>query len=304
MKNLDTIKKEFLTKCPDEKIVNEILASKKYRRFPQKHDCHYEKIEDITDIPWSIELYEKYKVPIYKLAMVQGVCDTSLRKAMIVKGCQMRGHQCGRNSDNPYFEKIDSHDKAYFLGLIIADGSITHYRKSWAFNISLQEDDKYILEEFNKVANLDLGLTIEHKEDVRPRYRLQVWANKMVDDLKKYGVIEDKSHKDTYIPYGLVPDEFIPDLIRGYFDGDGIAYKLGYVGFCGSKTFVYQVHDYFVKKHGFNDVAVTYNTSNHIYYVTWASKKDTKKFLDIIYKDCGSLFLTRKRAKIEQRFTG
>ena len=304
MKNLDTIRKEFLTKCPDKNIVDEVLSSKKYHRLLPKHDPHYEKMEDIADIPWSIRLYENHKVPIYKLAMIQGVCDTSLRDAMIAKGCQMRGHKCGKNSDNPYFEKIDSLDKAYFLGLIIADGSITHRKKSWAFNVSLQEEDKYILEEFNKAANLNSELIIEHKEDIKPRYKLQVWANKMVSDLKKYGVVEDKSHKDTYIPYELVSEQFIPHLIRGYYDGDGIAYKQGYVGFCGSETFVRQVHDYFVEKHNFNNVAVTYNKSNHIYYLTWASKKDTKSFIDIIYKDCGSFHLTRKRAKIEQRFTG
>ena len=304
MKNLDAIKKEFISKCSSEKTVDEILKSKKYHRLFPRHDPHHHKIENISDIPWSVKLYEEYKVPIYKLAMVQGVSDTALREAMIRHGCNMRGHRCGRNSDNTYFETIDSPDKAYFLGLIIADGAITQYKKCLSFSISLLEEDKYILERFNKVANLNTELVIEHKEDIKPRYKIQVSSSKMVEDLLQYGIVRNKSHKDTYIPYALVPDSLIPHLIRGYYDGDGIAYKQGYVGFCGSKTFVKQVHDYFVKKHNFNDVSITYNKSNHIYYTTWASKKDTKAFIDIIYKDCESYYLTRKKEKIEQRFKG
>lgn len=42
-----------------------------------------------------------------------------------------------------YFEDINSSDKAYFLGLLTADGNV-----SKAVNISLQKPDEYILEIF------------------------------------------------------------------------------------------------------------------------------------------------------------
>lgn len=41
-----------------------------------------------------------------------------------------------------YFEKIDSEEKAYFLGFLFSDGSVSKY----SLNLSLAEVDKEILE--------------------------------------------------------------------------------------------------------------------------------------------------------------
>ena len=46
--------------------------------------------------------------------------------------------------NNDYFEKIDTKDKAYFLGLLIADGN----NEVVGFRLQLKESDKHILETF------------------------------------------------------------------------------------------------------------------------------------------------------------
>ena len=48
-----------------------------------------------------------------------------------------------------YFKEIDTHRKAYFLGLLLADGNVTNN----TVTISLQERDKHILESFKKELN-------------------------------------------------------------------------------------------------------------------------------------------------------
>lgn len=47
-----------------------------------------------------------------------------------------------------YFEKIDTEDKAYFLGFIMADGCILKNRNT--LKIIIHKKDKHILEDFSK----------------------------------------------------------------------------------------------------------------------------------------------------------
>lgn len=53
--------------------------------------------------------------------------------------------------DQDYFFRIDSKDKAYFLGLLMADGCLSTSR--YSVLISLKEDDKQILEIFKRHIN-------------------------------------------------------------------------------------------------------------------------------------------------------
>ena len=60
-----------------------------------------------------------------------------------------------------YFERIDSKDKAYFLGLLYADGcnSISATKQHHTIVLNLQEKDKDILDIFNKYINSNKPLT-------------------------------------------------------------------------------------------------------------------------------------------------
>ena len=49
--------------------------------------------------------------------------------------------------------------------------------------------------------------------------KLQYTDRHTYDNLIKYGVLEDKSHKDFHMPN--IPNEYINSFILGYFDGDG-----------------------------------------------------------------------------------
>jgi len=52
--------------------------------------------------------------------------------------------------DKYYFEKINTEQKAYFLGLIASDGCVTDRNK---ILISLVESDGYLIEAFKKAIN-------------------------------------------------------------------------------------------------------------------------------------------------------
>jgi len=122
------------------------------------------------------------------------------------------------------FETIDTEEKAYWLGFIMADGSI-YYRKLKSGILSLYGlkfglTDKEVMDKFK----IFLGLGEETKYYVlnqpkcQPVYYLSVNCHKMARDLEKHGVIPNKINR-TKIPD--LKDEFIRHFIRGYFDGDG-----------------------------------------------------------------------------------
>lgn len=54
-----------------------------------------------------------------------------------------------KNINDSFFEKIDTEEKAYFLGLFYADGCNYINGNASRVALSLQEDDKKILEIFN-----------------------------------------------------------------------------------------------------------------------------------------------------------
>lgn len=243
-------------------------------------------------------LYEEYKMPIYKVAMLYGISDVSLRDKMILSNFNLKGHCVGKNSQNKYFSNIDSYDKAYFLGLFAADGSIVNETMS----IELRDYDKYILELFIQKANLNTTLVPDNRDE-NLRYILKFHSKNMVNDLNKNYIYPRKSYNNTL----KIPDidkKYIRHFIRSYFDGNGIANKKGYVGFCGSKTIISQIHDILVNELEISNNKITYNKSNHIYYIQWAKKEDIKKIFNYFYKNISDCYLKRKKEKIHKRLIG
>src|SRR5690554_4215565 len=86
-----------------------------------------------------------------------------------------------------YFESIDSHRKAYFLGLLLSDGCISGNRVI----IYLQERDKHILETFKKEIEFSGELRFVKKEKLNHsnQFALEFSSKKMVDDLNKLNCI-------------------------------------------------------------------------------------------------------------------
>lgn len=80
-----------------------------------------------------------------------------------------------------YFEKIDSEDKAYFLGLLYADGcnSTSATQNHASIVLNLQEGDKEILEKFMKYINSNKPLLYRPKqENHNPQYRFVINSKK------------------------------------------------------------------------------------------------------------------------------
>ena len=105
------------------------------------------------------KIQEKYNVNRHKVAKI-----LEERGIKTTKG----NHYRYNLHDFDYFEIIDSHAKAYFLGLLMADGYITDNSKRYGednFGISLQIDDLPIIKSLKKhlKATNDIKTYTEYK---------------------------------------------------------------------------------------------------------------------------------------------
>ena len=228
--------------------------------------------------------------------MLSGISDVTLKKDMVELGIKTKGHYVGKNSGCDYFKQIDTRQKAYYLGFIFADGSIvnlsTDTKNKKRLSLTITEGDKYLLQNFLQDSGIQAKIFLTHVKDKKPRCQININSTKIVEDLEKLGVQYNKSSKDKFWIIPNIPKKFIVDFIRGYFDGDGIAYSDGRLGFCGNKQILEYIKEYFnnfVK----GDPGINYNNFNHIYYLTYG-KKDSTIIANIIYKNSENLRLERK----------
>lgn len=199
-----------------------------------------------------------------------------------------------------YFFKIDSNEKAYWLGWLMTDGSIS---KESHIEMALQKKDAYIL----KLLSNDLGVTSHTIKSFNKTYvRFNLGSVIMCKHLSQYGVIPNKTH---ILKFPNIDSQYEVALIRGMFEGDG-----GLT--IGTTTRFYKNRNKFYTKpyqetsftgtydmcNGFQnvirkhiDIPQKSITSNHsIYRVRWSKKDEIIRILDLLYENCGAYYLRRK----------
>lgn len=136
------------------------------------------------------------------------------------------------NYNQNFFEKIDTEEKAYWLGFLYADGCITRfYRneklKSMSLELTLKADDVGHI--FKFLNDLDSNVPIQDKKNkindkVYYAKRVVINCTKMCRDLIEAGCTPEKSLTLTFPSSEIVEHNLINHFIRGYFDGDGMVH--------------------------------------------------------------------------------
>lgn len=140
------------------------------------------------------------------------------------------------NINERYFETIDTEEKAYWLGFIVADGCI---KKSNNISIVLSEQDVLHLEKMKLSLNSDHIITYEKISGFPSKYRpacLRFTSKKMKEDLNNKNVFNNKTLGE--IPYYDINDSLIKHYIRGIVDGDGW-FSISYDRRYKNKEYVY-----------------------------------------------------------------
>lgn len=195
------------------------------------------------------------------------------------------------NLKHNYFETIDSEAKAYFLGFIMADGSITVRDKSQpCLAIEIKEYDSYLLELFKNEIETDNSIE-DTRKDCK---RIRIHSKQIANDLANYNVIPNKSHATN--PAIILPEPYMAHYIRGLMDGDGWVYKRQYsltMGICGTYELMESIRDYLTEKLNLPFVQVN-NYEDRIPFITHQSIEAIDMLYHYLY-DNATIYLTRKK---------
>jgi hypothetical protein len=206
-----------------------------------------------------------------------------------------------------YFDIIDTEERAYFLGLLYADGY--NNEPKYLISIGLQERDIKILEKFNKSIDSNRPFCISKLNDKNKNHQnsiiLSINSKQVSENLTKLGCHKAKSLTLKFPTDKQVPSHLIKHFIRGYFDGDGcIVYDenntypkcslVSTLDFCNElKTILMNELDIKISIYNNNSKNKDITKSLEI-----CGNNKCIKFLDWLYKD-STLYIDRKYEKYQ-----
>lgn len=213
--------------------------AKKFNIIPHRLSAFIAKeewVRDFNNIDVIKDLHFEQKYQVGEMAEILNCSVDSIRRSLrrfnLEVLHEVRYGSMSRYSFNEsFFEVIDTKEKAYWLGIILADGCVTH-----SFS---RAKDKYGEKRYDRltitIARRDEPHLIKFKEaigyngiiergttnsfgGIHEYSRLRITSEKLCNDLIDKNIMPNKSTNE--IPYKL-PRELKRAYIRGYFDGDG-----------------------------------------------------------------------------------
>ena len=273
----------------------------------------YDFYVSCTNIDTTQRVFKKRKQALIKEWKLRGY-EYPVKKVYPSGYTVDRPPRINKNLNTTYFKQIDTPEKAYFLGLIAADGCV--YIKlckdrgnRYDFRLSLKESDKYLLEKFNSAIGNSLAIKT-HKEKLvsikeskfymsSKQCIVSIYNREFVTSLVSLGILPNKSHLG--IDTSKIPTEYISDFIRGYFDGDGCIgvykrntgslYPVCYI--CSNEITILE----FIKSYLPKNIDCFCSVSSSMHYL----KIRTKSVLDFYnFINSSSVCLERKKLKFEK----
>lgn len=275
------------------------IISKKYG----VKDCTIRKIAKQYDLPSQTTLFhtknDKKIIDMYLngcsstfIANYFNVDSTTITSVLKKSNISIRNpsefHRKYTLNEN-YFDVIDSQDKAYFIGLLYADG---YNDGNGHISISLQERDINILNKFKKYINSNEPLNFrnfgKYSQTWSNQYRMFINSKHMSNVLSEYGMIPNKS---TILEFPKWLDNHLyKDFLRGYWDGDGHIGK-NYISVIGTTQFINAVQKLFFDL--FSCELYIYDKGSNMKALHISRKGDFLTILNYLYKDA-PVYLDRK----------
>lgn len=200
-----------------------------------------------------------------------------------------------------YFDNIDTEDKAYFLGLLYADGcNITQENK---IRITLQERDKDILEKFNHYISYNKPLFFIKKRDFKYQnmYSITFCGKHLSNQLTKLGCVARKSLALKFPNNNQVPQYLLRHFIRGLWDGDGSIglYNRACASLSGSHDICLSTSKYLCSTLDINARVYAIGATKNFSTCDIVGTPQTLYFLNWLYKDA-TVYLERKYQKYQE----
>jgi len=243
----------------------------------------------------ELEIIKKYRdgLSLSKLSKEYKVSVNAIKGMLERNNIKLRTHWecCMGDCNHDLFKTIDTEEKAYWLGVLITDGSV--HGNTISLCRAIQDLDH--LESFKEFVGSDNKICIyNHKVTGKLISFFSFSSKVMVKDLAKYGVVERKTKK-------CCKPELLLDLERHFWrgctDGDGcITTSKGHpvLNFCGSVKLVEEFKDFGCKllNRSCDSKKISYHKQSNYYRINFNGPQ-ALKILDYFYNPCSCL-LSRK----------
>lgn len=188
------------------------------------------------------------------------------------------------------FEKIDSEEKAYWLGFLYADGYVDPIKGELILGLG-QKDEEHIVKFQNFLAT-DAPYQDKINNNNRPYRFFRLYDKRITEDLGRQGLYAKKSL--SLEPKMDMDDKWLVPWSRGLFDGDGsiypqknsansIRYRMSLTGTESILLFAQQIWGIEKKLDRYSSVPK----------FTVAGKGETRKVLELLYGEA-TIYLDRK----------
>jgi len=230
-----------------------------------------------------IEKLLKQGKRIYEIAKQLGMHRNNLYYWFKKNG--FKPHEAKFNHD--FFAEIDSEEKAYWLGFIMADGCVSTTQRPKVQIKLASVDEGHLLKWHKSINSCNRLSTVagRHKQSTH-------YSKKMCDDLIILGCVPRKS---LILTFPEIDSALVHHFVRGYFDGDGcisIHNKRKSpqirITFVGTSDFLSKIASII------NKTNVKMNNTGKAKILSINGTKQCKKILNWMYKDA-TVWLDRKR---------
>lgn len=223
--NYEQIKEEYLT---DTSLTLKQLSAK-YGVHTQTISKHLKKlgveirrgtpsavtssIEDIKQAYINNEL-----ITLQELATQYNTSAKRISQILQEEGIAIRSGTRKYTVNHHFFDVIDTIDKAYFLGLLAADGQV---QAPSLIRLDLMEEDIHIIESFKNALNTSYPIALYPANDKQVA-RLAMHSLPMFTALNNLNIVQNKT---LIFRPPILPEHLRSHFLRGYFDGDGCLTK-------------------------------------------------------------------------------
>lgn len=124
--------------------------------------------------------------------------------------------------NDSYFDTW-THNSAYVLGFLMADGYVLgKAENSSGIGCQLVNKDIEVLEFIR--SEISPSSPLRSPPSCKGKYtKLNICSKKLVASVAKFGLVPRKTYSWKKIDFDI-PEIFIPDFVRGHFDGDGYVF--------------------------------------------------------------------------------
>lgn len=293
-----------------------ILQLLRKRGITRRQD--HRKTKLTTDKEW--ELCNRYAAgePAKLLAPEYGVSVSLVSRILRRQRFQPRNmseihrrFECNHG----FFDRIDTEEKAYWMGFISADGAIIHFQRKANPQIAVSvalSDAEHLYRLQQSLGSNHPVHTYDYTESQgkgknKPFAKLVITSEHLAMGLARHGIVPAKTH---LIEWPTLPPDLLAHFTRGYMDGDGGFYIVSPYGKTKSLQLTFRVtsnivflkgcQSFLMQACGLKQTKISlYKNSEGIGTLVYNGRQQASRIFHLLYDDA-MLFLPRKRDKVIQ----